>query len=268
MVVRPAAVAGMFYPAEAAALAHQISRSLAVAERELEKGLPVPRALIVPHAGYIYSGVTAAFAYQAVRESPFRRVVLFGPAHRVGFQGMAVPESEVFRTPLGDISVDQEAVRRALVHAQVQASDAPHAEEHSLEVQLPFLQSVLQHFELLPVCVGMVEPQAVAEVMELFLDEKETLIVISSDLSHFHDYQRANAIDAATVDAMLTIQWPVTHEQACGATAINALLILADKYGLEPRLLDYRNSGDTAGDKNRVVGYASMAWFEQGGLNE
>lgn len=268
MSVRPAAVAGMFYPAEAEELSSQISRSLAVAEAVLEKGLPVPRAIIVPHAGYVYSGLTAAFAYQAVHGAPFRRVVLFGPAHRVGFRGMAVPQNETFRTPLGDIPVDQEAVRRALGHAQVQASDVAHAQEHSLEVQLPFLQSVLQHFESLPVCVGMVEPQAVAEVMELFLDEKETLIVVSSDLSHFHDYQRANAIDAATVDTMLNITGALEHDQACGATAINALLILADKYGLKPRLLDYRNSGDTAGDKKCVVGYASMAWYVQGSLNE
>ena len=268
MSVRPAAVAGMFYPAQAAELSNQISRSLAVAESELEKGLPLPRAIIVPHAGYIYSGLTAAFAYQSVRGAPFRRVVLFGPAHRVGFQGMAVPEVNRYQTPLGDIPIDREAVRSALSHAEVQTSDVAHAEEHSLEVQLPFLQAVLPHFELLPICVGMVAPEAVAEVMEMFIDDRDMLVVISSDLSHYHDYQSANAIDHATLEKIMSINGAINHEQACGATAINALLILADKYGLEPRLLDYRNSGDTAGDKNRVVGYASMAWFEQGRLNE
>ena len=268
MSVRPAAVAGLFYPAEVDELSAQISRSLAIAESELPPELPLPRAIIVPHAGYIYSGLTAAFAYQSIRGAPFKRVVLFGPAHRVGFYGMAVPEVDTYRTPLGDIPIDQDAVRRVLSQTQVQVSDEAHAEEHSLEVQLPFLQSVLNDFELLPICVGMVEPQAVSEVMEPFLHEEETLVVISSDLSHFHDYQSANAIDGVTVDAMLALNGPLDHEQACGATGINALLILAEKYVLLPRLLDYRNSGDTAGDKMRVVGYASIVWFEQEGLNE
>jgi len=268
MPVRPAAVAGIFYPAVVDELSAQIFHALAIAESELESSMSAPRAIIVPHAGYIYSGLTAAFAYQSVRGASFRRVVLFGPAHRVGFYGMAVPEVDTYRTPLGDTPIDQEGVRSTLNHAEVQASDIAHAEEHSLEVQLPFLQMVLDAFELLPICVGMVDPKAVAEVMEPFLNDPETLIVISSDLSHFHDYQNANRIDGKTVEQMLAIRGPLDHEQACGATGINALLILAERYGLVPHLLDYRNSGDTAGDKERVVGYASMAWFEQESLNE
>jgi len=268
MATRPAAVAGSFYPAEANQLSAEIVQLLSTAAPQPDQNSPLPRAIIVPHAGYIYSGLTAAFAYAMLRGAVFKRVVLFGPAHRVGFHGMALPELDTYQTPLGDIAIDQEGVARALKHPEVQGSDMAHAEEHSLEVQLPFLQSVLDDFKLLPVCIGMIEPQAVAEVMELFLDDAKTLLVISSDLSHFHDYQRANAIDAVTVDVMLSGNGLLDHEQACGATGINALLLLAGKYQLQPRLLDYRNSGDTAGDKSRVVGYASMAWFAKGSLNE
>lgn len=267
MTVRPAAVAGFFYPAEAAELSAQIERTLAAVEPEPDSNLPMPRAIIVPHAGYIYSGQTAAFAYKAIRGGCFRRIALFGPAHRVGFYGMALPEADHYRTPLGDIPIDRDGVAAALAFDEVEVSDLAQAEEHSLEVQLPFLQRVLGEFSLVPVCVGMVQPNAVAEVMRHFLADPETLVVISSDLSHFHDYEHANAIDRATISKILDGD-PINHEQACGATGINALLLIAENFGLTPRLLDYRNSGDTEGDKMRVVGYASIAWYAQEGLNE
>lgn len=261
MTIRPAAVAGTFYPDDTAALSSfidDVMDRVAVEERTLTK---VPSAIIVPHAGYIYSGLTAAFAYHAIGYKQFHRVVLFGPAHRVGFRGMALPQCDCFQTPLGDISIDSEAFRMALASPSVHVSDAAHAAEHSLEVQLPFLQSVLGHFSLLPICVGMVSPEDVAEVMRLFLNAPDTLVVVSSDLSHFHDYSSAKAEDEATIASILSLRGPINHEQACGATAINALLLLAMKEGLSPQLLDYRNSGDTAGDRDRVVGYASLAWL-------
>ncbi|ATX81250.1 hypothetical protein Ga0123462_0375 [Mariprofundus ferrinatatus] len=268
MSVRPAAVAALFYPGDAQELSSAVDTFLAAAASQASAIGAWPRAVIVPHAGYIYSGQTAAYAYQAIRGASFSRVALFGPAHRVGFYGMAVPEADKFETPLGAIPINREGLREALNHPDVQSSDLAQAQEHSLEVQLPFLQSVLGHFELLPVCVGMVDPEAVAEVMSLFLEDPDTLVVISSDLSHFHDYESARAIDHATVNSILSMHGPIGHEQACGATGINALLLLAEKQGLVPRLLDYRNSGDTAGDKLRVVGYASIAWFDQECLNE
>ena len=261
MSTRPAAVAGQFYPADTDALTTQITGFLAAASSDASMALP--RAIIVPHAGYIYSGLTAAFAYQAIAHAAFQRVALFGPVHRVAFYGMAVPQHDRFQTPLGDIVINREAIAQLLNHAQVQNSDAAHAQEHSLEVQLPFLQTVLDSFELVPVCVGMVEPEAVAEVIAPFLADPDTLTVISSDLSHFHHYQQANALDAATLEQICSIRAVLNHEQACGATAVNALLLLAEEYKLTPRLLDYRNSGDSAGDKNRVVGYASLAWMAQ-----
>lgn len=268
MSVRPTAVAGSFYPADAKMLTAQVQDALSTCECGIVRGLPAPKAIMVPHAGYIYSGLTAAFAYALIKGAAFRRVVLLGPAHRVGFHGMALPEAKTFRTPLGDIPIDQDYAQRAMRHDDVHCSDVPHAEEHSLEVQLPFLQSVLSDFKLLPLCVGLVDPQAVSEVMELFLNDAETLTVVSSDLSHFHEYERAVAIDNTSLEVMLSGASLLSHEQACGATAVNALLIMARKYSLTSRLLDYRNSGDTAGDKQRVVGYTSMAWFEQEHLNE
>jgi len=155
----------------------------------------------------------------------------------------------------------QRALPEALEHKDVPSSVIAHAQEHALEVQLPFLQSVLDDFELVPICVGMIEPQPVAEVMAPFLNAEDTLVVVSSDLSHFHDYQSAKMIDAATIDMISVHKALINHEQACGATAINALLLLAEEYRLQPTLLDYRNSGAGVGDKSRVVGYASMAWL-------
>ena len=263
MSVRTAAVAGTFYPAEVSELSAQIQHDLSTVSSELKPVSGFPAAIIVPHAGYIYSGQTAAFAYQTIQNAPIRRVALFGPAHRVAFYGMAVPEVSQYETPLGSITIDKEMSSQALEHPEVVSSDKPHALEHSLEVQLPFLQTVLGDFSLLPVCVGMVEPEAVAAVMRKFLQQPEILVVISSDLSHFHGYEKANALDQYTVDAILDLKGPLQHEQACGATGINALMLIAKADKLAVKLLDYRNSGDTAGDKLRVVGYASLGFYAQ-----
>ncbi len=186
--------------------------------------------------------------------------MLFGPTHRVPVRGLALPTARAFATPLGDIDVDREAVAAALALRCVCESDAAHAFEHSLEVQLPFLQQVLGKFAIVPFAVGDATPREVADVIGLLWGGPETLIVVSSDLSHYHGYAEARAIDQATADNILALSPTLDHEQACGATPINGLLLCARERGMQPELLDLRNSGDTAGDKARVVGYASFAF--------
>jgi len=260
MKIRPAAVAGMFYPADAGELGASVATALGRASVEAV-AMSSPKALIVPHAGYIYSGLTAAFAYAAINPAAIKRVVLFGPAHRVAFYGVALPDCHAFVTPLGQVRLDQAGMQAALDFPQVSLNGQAHAEEHSLEVQLPFLQTVLSDFDLVPLCVGMSEPESVAEVMSALWGGDETLLVISSDLSHYHVYEEARMLDRMSIDALLAKAHDLSHDQACGATAINALQLLAGKKNLTPLLLDYRNSGDTAGDKERVVGYASIGYY-------
>ncbi len=260
--IRPPAVAGMFYPAEADELARDIQAFLAACE---PAQAPAPKALIVPHAGYVYSGAVAASAYAllAPARSIIRRVVLLGPAHRVPIRGLALPVAEAFATPLGGVPIDAEDARAALALPQVSASDVAHNLEHSLEVQLPFLQTVLDDFTLLPFAVGAATPAQAAEVLDLLWGGPETLILISSDLSHFHAYATAQGIDQGTAGEILAFEPSIEHEQACGATPINGLLLTARRRGMSIELLDLRNSGDTAGDRSRVVGYASFALREE-----
>lgn len=261
--VRPAAAAGMFYPEAPTALAADVRAYLGGAARPAQ-GAARPKALIVPHAGYVYSGAIAASAYARLgaEGDAIRRVVLFGPTHRVPVRGLALPSAHAFATPLGTVDVDRDAVASALALPQVCASDAAHVLEHSLEVQLPFLQTVLRNFSIVPFAVGDATPAEVAEVIELLWGGAETLIVISSDMSHYHRYAEAREIDLATASAVLALSATLEHEQACGATPINGFLVAARRRGLRPELLDLRNSGDTAGDRSRVVGYASFAFGE------
>jgi len=260
MSVRPAAVANIFYPSDLRSLSNFIADALTYARARLSAAYAAPRALVVPHAGYIYSGLTAAFAYASLNSADFRRVVLLGPAHRVAFFGIALSGSDAFATPLGDVPIDSEATAEALELPEVHIHNLAHAQEHSLEVQLPFLQRVLDQFTLLPMCIGSVQPAAVARVIAQFCDQPETLFVISSDLSHYHPYVAARARDLAAIDQILALQPPLHHEQACGATGINALSLVARQQTWQPQLLDYRNSGDTAGDRDRVVGYAALVY--------
>jgi AmmeMemoRadiSam system protein B len=265
--VRPAAVAGMFYSAAPEALAADLRAYLGeAAARGAAAGGSWPKALIVPHAGYVYSGPIAASAYArlAPGRRTIRRVVLFGPAHRVPVRGLALPSAAGFATPLGTVAVDRDAVALALTLPQVRQSDAVHAMEHALEVQIPFLQAVLERFEIVPFAVGDASAEEVAQVIERLWGAEETLIVISSDLSHYHRYADARRIDRASVDNIVRLTPALDHEQACGATPINGLLLCAQRHGLQAALLDLRNSGDTAGDKARVVGYASLAFTEAG----
>ncbi|MEO8754715.1 MAG: AmmeMemoRadiSam system protein B [Casimicrobiaceae bacterium] len=261
--VRPAAVAGSFYPEAPDRLLTLVRTCLAGAA-----GAPAapPKAVIVPHAGYVYSGPVAAAAY--ARLAPMRgtitRVVLLGPTHRVPVRGLAVPAARAFATPLGEVALDVDAIRGACALPQVVVSDDAHAGEHALEVQLPFLQAVLGAFRLVPLAVGDATPAAVAAVLDVLWGGPETLIVVSSDLSHYHGYADAQRIDRGTADAILALSPHLAHDQACGATPVNGLLICARRRGLVPALLDLRNSGDTAGDRRRVVGYASFAFTDDG----
>jgi AmmeMemoRadiSam system protein B len=262
--VRPAAVEGLFYPAKAAGLAAELRSLLAaVPEGRAESGRP--KALIVPHAGYRYSGPVAASAYALLRalRGSVARVLLLGPVHRVPIRGLALPQARAFATPLGVVPIDEEAVDRIRGLRQVVVSRAAHSEEHSLEVQLPFLQEVLGAFALVPLAVGDASPEEVAEVIEALWGGPETLIVVSSDLSHYLPYDEARRIDAETCAAIGRLGRPLTHHEACGGTPINGLVLAARRHGLVPALLDLRNSGDTAGDRGRVVGYAAFAFGER-----
>ncbi|RMH62815.1 MAG: AmmeMemoRadiSam system protein B [Zetaproteobacteria bacterium] len=257
MRIRPAAVAGFFYPADADTLRAMIDGWLAqipttVAHR--------PKALIAPHAGYVYSGLTAAFGYAILRGMDIRRVALLGPAHRVPFAGIALPDVEAFATPLGIVPLDSTMMQMAMRERSVLQLNDAHVMEHSLEVQLPFLQRLLGEFTLAPMVIGHADEAMVADVLELLWGDAHTLIVISSDLSHYHPYEQARRLDRQTIEQILALKGPISHQQACGATGINGLLHMATRHTLVPRLLDYRNSGDTAGGRDEVVGYTSIAF--------
>jgi hypothetical protein len=257
--VRAPAVAGSFYPAAAPLLAQQVDHWL---ERAPACQEPLPAALIVPHAGYIYSGPVAASGYACLRglEGRVRHVLLLGPCHFVPMNGLAHPDADALRTPLGDVPLDKALLERAEATRHVTASAVAHRREHSLEVQLPFLQRVLGTFDVLPLVVGTARPEEVAEVLDTLWSE-DVLPIISSDLSHYLPYDTARRVDRDTADHILQLQGPLEGEHACGAAAINGLLLVARRRALRAELLDLRNSGDTAGDKQEVVGYGAFAFY-------
>jgi len=261
--VRPAAVAGMFYPGNAPQLEAEVADLLDGIEI-FEARLGYPKALIVPHAGYVYSGPVAARAYDelAAARGLVKRVVLFGPSHYVAGRGLALPEVEAFETPLGRIPVDAESVRALADLPQVVKSEPAHAQEHSLEVQLPFLQRMLGTFSLVPLAAGAATAEEVAQVLDRLWGGPETLIVISTDLSHYHAYDEARRVDGATLDRIQDRATDIRHDEACGATALNGFLSLCRARNLPVRLLAACNSGDTAGGKERVVGYSALAVYE------
>ncbi|MEI2778214.1 MAG: AmmeMemoRadiSam system protein B [Tetrasphaera sp.] len=262
--VRPAAVAGMFYPGRREQLAADVAGLLEGAQGRLEPTWSDAKAWILPHAGYVYSGSTAALGYAslAARRDEITRVVLLGPTHRVACDGLALPEADAMATPLGLVRVAPvDAQLREAMPQLVDRRDV-HAQEHALEVQLPFLQSILREIEVVPLAVGRADPEAVAEVIDALWGGPETVVIVSSDLSHYLPYAAARAADDATLEQVLALDGPLTHEQACGATPINGLLVAARRRGMTPTLLGACNSGDTAGDKERVVGYAAVALAE------
>lgn len=259
--VRPPAVAGLFYPADPQALRDAVMQHLDGASLN---SLRAPKALIVPHAGYIYSGPVAAAAYATIeaRRPAIRRVVLLGPSHRVYLHGIALPRWDAFATPLGEVPVDREWRSRLIASGDVMSADAPHAQEHALEVQLPFLQMLLGDFELLPLVAGAAQPEHVAAVLATVWDDDGTLVLISSDLSHYHPYDEARAVDRETSEAIVRRTPSLTGEQACGAVCINGLLHLARQRSYVVEEIMRNNSADTAGDRQRVVGYGAFAIHE------
>lgn len=259
-LVRKPAVAGMFYPDDPGLLQQQLETFLDAGQ----PGAEHPKALIVPHAGYIYSGPVAASAYRLLRamRDGITRVVLLGPSHRVAFSGLAATGMAYFSSPLGLVKIDRKAIDDILVLPQVRIFDEAHREEHSLEVQLPFLQTVLgDDFALVPLVVGDADSKSVDEVIEALWGGPETLFVISSDLSHYHDYDTARDLDSATSQAIEELNpGAIAYEQACGRNPVNGMLVAARHHRLHARTLDLRNSGDTAGDRDRVVGYGAYAF--------
>ncbi len=257
--VRPPQVAGMFYPGRGEALARAVDGYLA----EWQPGLAVPKAVIAPHAGYVYSGPVAAAAYARIAAARGRieRVVLLGPSHRIPFVGIAAPEATAFATPLGTISVDREAVDGILDMPGVVTLDAAFDGEHCLEVHLPFLQRTLGSFALVPLIVGDAPPGEVAAVLETLWGGEATLIVISSDLSHYHDYEAARMLDRETAGRIERLEVAtLSPDTACGCRAVAGLLTVAATREMRVTRLDLRNSGDTAGDRDRVVGYGAWAF--------
>jgi len=254
--VREPAVAGKFYPANADELRAAIRGYVPPVSTPTVS----PKGIIAPHAGYVYSGPIAGKAYAALRglRGRIERVLLFGPSHFVRVRGLAVPSSDTFVTPLGRVPIDTEAVQLALTLRQVVVNETAHSREHSLEVHVPFLQEVLGEFKLVPFAVGEATPGEVAEVMELLWGGAETLFVVSSDLSHFHDHDTAARLDAETSRRIESLRFEVlSGDQCCGFKSIGGLLQAARARGLHARTLDLRNSGDTAGSQDRVVGYGA-----------
>ena len=256
----------MFYPGDARVLSAEVDALLAGVDAPAGPRLGFPKAIVVPHAGYIYSGPVAARAYDelATARGIVRRVVLLGPVHRVPVRGLAVPTATAFATPLGTIRIDKEAIGTVRALPQVVTSDPAHALEHSLEVQLPFLQRMLGEFTLAPFAVGDASVEEVADVLERLWGGPETLIVISTDLSHYHSYDDARALDGSTIRRIAALATDIDHDEACGATPLNGFLSLSRKKNLSLRLLAACNSGDTAGGKDRVVGYSSFGLYEGG----
>lgn len=258
--IQPPVVAGTFYPGDPDELRTDIRQFISDATQELDHP---PKALIAPHAGYIYSGPIAGSAYAQLAgiADTIYRVVLLAPSHRVAFRGIAFSSAEFFRTPLGDIEVDSSAMSMIENLPQMHLLDQAFTQEHSLEVHLPFLQETLNDFKIVPLVVGDIDPASVAEVLELLWGGQETLIIVSSDLSHYLDYETAKAMDTATSKAIENLQPnQISHQQACGGTPVKGLIQIAQRKNLEVVTLDMRNSGDTAGPRDQVVGYGAYAF--------
>jgi len=267
MSVRKPAVAGSFYPVNSMHLAKIIQQCMEVAcaDTDTDSDLDTqPKALILPHAGYIYSGIVAAKGYRLLTKykDMIDRVVLLGPSHRVGFLGIALPVDDEFETPLGNISVDTALLKQLEALEAVSYRSDAHLKEHSLEVHLPFLQQCLGEFELLPLVVGQATPKQVANILEHLWSLKNTLFIVSSDLSHFNPYEVAKVKDHQTMEKIIALKTNLNGDEACGCHPVNGLLLQAKQQSLHCRLLSMCNSGDTAGDKDRVVGYASFGLFE------
>lgn len=259
---RSPAVAGTFYPSNPVALRDMVRRMLA--DSNGQTSIKKPKAIIVPHAGYVYSGMVAARAYASISDikKSIQRVVLLGPAHRVAVSGMALSSADNFQTPLGKIPLDNEALQELVSLPQVAVNDNAHELEHSLEVQLPFLQELLGDFKLVPIVVGETNPEDVYAVLEYFSQDQDTLIVVSTDLSHFENYDAASAHDRKTSLSIEGLKYDeINYGDACGRNPLNGLLYFAKKQNLHIEMLALQNSGDTSGDHERVVGYGAYVLY-------
>jgi len=261
-LIRPTAVAGLFYPEDPQALKTMVGKLLAAVPPTKERNHPL--ALIAPHAGYVYSGAVAASGYRLLEglHNQIRRVIIIGPAHRVAFLGMAIPTVDIFETPLGPMTVDQQLLARLDDLPQIRRDNAPHAPEHSLEVQLPFLLETLgDQVSIAPIVVGSTAPKAVAEVLRRIWTEPDTLLIISTDLTHFLDHDTATRIDAMTSEAIVRMEdHRIRPEHACGHIPLQGFLQVARERGMKGEILDLRNSGDTAGPRESVVGYGAYVF--------
>lgn len=257
--IRPQVFAGSFYPEDEQELKETINKYLRKAKLPVVKG--EIKALISPHAGFIYSGPTAAYGYKLIKKKTYQNVILLGPSHKMMFQNIALSNFAFWRTPLGNVLCSP-LYKKLKDEHDFQLLNEVHALEHSLEVQLPFLQTVLKDFRITPLVTGRVRNhKEIAVQIKEHLDDK-TLIIVSSDLSHYLPYEQANTTDKKTIKQILDLDSEIDHEQACGADGIIILIELAKLFGWKAKLLDYRNSGDTAVDKNKVVGYTSIVFYE------
>ena len=265
--VREPVVAGRFYPAdpeELSAAVREYLRAVEPSPDETTSG-SFPKAIIAPHAGYAYSAPVAASVYKRLcpGRGTVRRVVIMGPAHRVAVEGLALPQSTAFATPLGEVPVDSAAVEAIAALECVEVLEAAHDCEHALEVHLPFLQETLEEFSIVPLVVGDATPTQISEVLDALWGGAETVIAISSDLSHFHDYDTAVQLDGQTSSAIEALDHEALgQEQACGRIPIQGLLMAARKREMRAHVIDVRNSGDTAGNRGEVVGYGAYAFTE------
>jgi len=258
-MIKNCSVDGLFYPRDPQQLETDILGYLQSALTAPDE-TRTPKAIVVPHAGYVYSGEIAAAAYAAIsdRRAAITRVVILAPSHRIPFQGVAYSEADYFRTPLGDIPVDTDSTENLIRLDSTIKLEVAFDGEHSLEVQLPFLQVVLDKFSIVPLVVGSIPPQVLSTTIETLWGGDETLLVVSSDLSHFHDYQTARQQDARTSKAIIELAYEkLSHDDACGYTPLAGVLNLARRKKMTATAVDTRNSGDTAGDKARVVGYGA-----------
>ena len=257
---RPSALSGLFYPAQPLVLERMLAGWLDDAP---QSQFPSPKMLMVPHAGYRYSGAIAAAGFKALGEGVrrIRRVVLLGPCHRVPVRGISYPEVDAFSTPLGRVELDHESIVAVQQLPQVEASTQAHRDEHALEVQLPFLQYLLRGFKIVPLIVGGASPRAVMDVIECLWGGDETLLVISSDLSHFHSQQEALVLDQKTIRRIVDLDPTLDGEDACGAYPLNGALQAARRHDLEARLLVRGDSARESGDAASVVGYAAIGFW-------
>lgn len=261
MIIRPPAVAGTLYDADTQRLLAQVESWL---NEGVAKTTPkTPKALVVPHSGYHYSGKTAAAAYRLLEPvyDSIRRVVILGNSHRDTINGFALPGVDVFKTPLGDVKVDPHAVQHLLNEPDVQELPEAHRLEHSIEVQLPFLQTVLEDFVIVPLIVGNNDPKRVAELLKPLWGAEETLIVISTGLSRKRPQSEARSQDAHSAERIRKMKIDFSYPEACGFNALNGFLYLAKEKHLDSKCLALSTSADTNGLKDRVRGFGSFAFF-------